>query len=473
MEKMATKGDGILCSRRYPFATRNLYAMIVPAPTVMKNRGGIRVEFKRPKYHFTPASGWINDPNGLIYAFGKYHLFAQHNPEDTVWGPMHWLHGVSDDLLHWQEIGIALYPDELGTMFSGSAVMDALGRMTLMYTAHGAKEQQCVAFSRDGAHFEKSAGNPVIPNPGIPDFRDPKVFWNRIYGCWSAAIAAGDEVQFYRSADLLHWERTGAFSTAESRAGNIFECPDCFSLAAPDGKIYDVLTVSMIFRQRELGCRMRYFIGEFQGDTFVQTVFPQEALALEQGYDCYAGVTYAGMKESVWMAWMTATSCPLPLRGYCGSLTLARKLSLRDTPRGLRLCQTCILPARTLEPVACGTALPENYVLEIMAEKPFHLQLQDEKGSCLDLGLDSQNRIYTWRRKSERFAADSPYNERQSSYWPRSETGALSLQVVVDAWCVEIFGDYGQYAHGLLVFWEGNIQRIDWQGQADVRCAVL
>ena len=163
----------------------------------------------RPALHFAPRNGWINDPNGLVYDKKQYHLFAQHNPDDIVWGPMHWLHAVSDDLLHWRELGIALYPDALGTMFSGSAVIDhgnaagfGQGAMVALFTQHGERECQSVAYSLDGKHFLLYARNPVIENPGIPDFRDPKVFWYEKGQCYVMALAAGDCIEFYRSFDL-------------------------------------------------------------------------------------------------------------------------------------------------------------------------------------------------------------------------------------------------------------------------------
>lgn len=241
----------------------------------------------RPALHFTPQRGWINDPNGLIWDGKRYHLFAQHNPEDTVWGPMHWLHAVSTDMLHWREEGIALYPDGWGTMFSGSAAMLPDGRMALMYTAHGDQERQCVAFSEDGIRFEKYAGNPVIDNPGLRDFRDPKLFWNRKRGCWGVAVAAGPCVAFYRSDDLLHWQKTGEF--AVTRLGELFECPDLFFLKTPEGEEIAVLTASMICLNGESGCRMQFFLGAFDGETFVERYPAGEALRMDGGYELIAG----------------------------------------------------------------------------------------------------------------------------------------------------------------------------------------
>ena len=152
----------------------------------------------RPKIHFSPEEGWMNDPNGMVYVDGVYHFFYQKYPYDTSWGPMHWGHATSRDLIHWEHQPIALYPDELGFIFSGSAVYDTQNSseygtnenppIIAIYTSHhkDGLEQQSIAYSNDkGRHFEKSYLNPVIKNPGISDFRDPKAFWNPVRRCWS------------------------------------------------------------------------------------------------------------------------------------------------------------------------------------------------------------------------------------------------------------------------------------------------
>ena len=182
----------------------------------------------RPEIHFTARKGWINDPNGLVYYKGRYHLFSQHYPDDTHWGPMHWLHAVSDDLLHWEELGIALAPDDLGFIFSGSAVVDTDNTsgfgtednppLVAIFTHHwnepgnpaNCHEQQSIAWSTDGVTFHKYEGNPVIPSD-MADFRDPKVFKNP-KGGWGMVLAAGDRVMFYASQNLKEWEKTGEYT---------------------------------------------------------------------------------------------------------------------------------------------------------------------------------------------------------------------------------------------------------------------
>lgn len=433
--------------------------------------------FARPRLHFTPSCGWINDPNGLIRMNGTYHLFAQHNPDDVVWGPMHWLHATSSDMLHWKEEGIALFPDEMGTIFSGSAAPMQDGRMALMYTSHGQCEQQCAAFSGDGMHFEKYAGNPVIANPGYADFRDPKLFWNERYACWSCVVAAGDHLEFYRSENLTRWEKTGEFGFDPVRFGDLYECPDCFRVPLEDGGEAWVLTASMIFHGETTGCRMRYCVGMFDGDRFVRTDAWPEPLSVEVGYDSYAGVTFAGTEDCTFMTWMSATSCPLPVEGYCGCLSLPRRVRLLETEQGRRIAQTPVLPKYEAAPAVSGQTLPEEpFVLELEADGPFELMLCGTKeNEVLAVRLTEKNCIETERSISARFAPDSKYNrdEFRKTSVQRMRRGTVRLQVVCDSWCVEIFADDGLYAHGMLAFAENGYRTLRWSDDVQVRVAAL
>ena len=216
----------------------------------------------RPNIHFTPEKNWNNDPNGLIYIDGIWHLYYQYNPNDVVWGPMHWGHAVSKDLIHWEHLPIALYPDEIGTMYSGSMAYDENNTsgfakygekpMVAVYTAHNMEtglEQQCIAYSLDqGKHFEKYYGNPVIKNPGTPDFRDPRVFWNDKKDCWSLVLASGDHAEFYASQDLKNWKKTGEFGVGVNKVPTVWECTDLIRVKT--GNEFDgfkwILIVSMI-----------------------------------------------------------------------------------------------------------------------------------------------------------------------------------------------------------------------------------
>lgn len=305
----------------------------------------------RPNIHFTPPAMWTNDPNGMVYVNGIYHLFYQHYPEAPNWGPMHWGHAVSRDLLHWKHMPIALYPDELGMIFSGSCVYDRENTsgygtkekppIVAVYTNHGRHglEQQSIAYSTDGIHFEKSYQNPVIPNPGISDFRDPKAFYNPVKNCWSLVLAAGDRVHFYKSEDLKRWEKTGEFGPEGNLASGVWECPDLFQVEAEDGRKLWVLIVSMTTTTEDGRCRTQYFLGDFDGDKFIQQQKEEEPLWIDLGFDNYAGVTFQNLEQPLFLGWAMnwGYANETPTGEYCGQMTLARSLRAVKTEKGYRL----------------------------------------------------------------------------------------------------------------------------------------
>jgi len=419
----------------------------------------------RPALHFTPKKAWINDPNGLCKRGDTYHLFAQHYPDDTVWGPMHWLHATSKDLLHWDELGIALAPDELGQIFSGSAAVDegntaGFGRDALvaMYTSHGECEQQSIAAAPDGVNFVKYKGNPVIPNPGLRDFRDPKLFKNPVLGGWGCVIAAGNRVAFYHSTDLKRWERTGDFGSQENRLGTVFECPDLITLTASDGREIWALIASMIQPPEAGGNRTQYFLGEFDGHTFRQTVPMPEPMLLDAGYDNYAAVSFFGADRPVILGWGTSWvyAREEPTTDYCGCMTLARTLSLQDTPSGLRLCQRPVIPGLRNEAViADGGSLPgEVFALEIRAEGAFSASLDNGKGESFAFGLNGEEQFFTDRSKAGEDSFNSLYATPmfQRTKAARLTNGSVEMLVVFDRSICELFADGGLYANSTLMY---------------------
>ena len=233
-------------------------------PEKQKLAGSAFNEPHRPQFHFTPDSMWMNDPNGLVYFDGEYHLFFQHYPGDIVWGPMHWGHAVSKDLIHWEHLPIALYPDSLGYIFSGSAVIDwkntsglqqgSAPPMIAIFTHHNMEgehagandfQYQSIASSNDrGRSWTKYAGNPVLKNPGIRDFRDPKVIWYEEGQEWIMVFAAHDRVMFYSSPDLINWTKESEFGEKTGAHGGVWECPELFPITF-SGEIKWVLLVSI------------------------------------------------------------------------------------------------------------------------------------------------------------------------------------------------------------------------------------
>lgn len=328
----------------------------------------------RLKYHFTPPKGWINDPNGLICVDGVYHLFYQHYPESTQWGPMHWGHAISRNLLTWEHLPIALFPTDEEYIFSGSAILDienisGLGKgkapLLLFYTSHNPKtgeQQQSMAYSLDYVNFIKYEGNPIIgnlQNDGNyrPDFRDPKVFPNKIKGGFSMALACGKSIRFYHSRDFFHWECTGEFYPDMNGRTGICECPDVWEM---DG--ISVLTLSIVFPAtdtKEEGHLMQYYVGEFQGDTFVSTQKRDESMVLDHGKDNYACVTFGNCPEVLMLGWGEDWNAARVNQAvdYFGKMTLARRLSLINTGKAFYIKQEPVTGALISKDDLCQGSL--------------------------------------------------------------------------------------------------------------------
>lgn len=284
---------------------------------------------KRFKYHFEPAFGWINDPNGLIYFKGKYHAFFQHNPEKPEWDPMHWGHAVSDDLIHWKELPIALKPDmpyeNDGGCFSGSAV-EKDGMMYLFYTSVSDKygQTQSVAMSEDGVNFKKYENNPVIVQPpcdGSKDFRDPKVTY--IDGKYYMVVGSGKDgvgkVLLYTSENLLDWEYLGVIYENKD-FGEIFECPDFFKI----GNDYVLMFSKMIDDIN----KTQFVIGDFDGERF----YPKSFQSPENGPQFYAPQTFLDNDgRRILIGWFYNWGKKLA-RGltFAGALTIPREVTIVD-----------------------------------------------------------------------------------------------------------------------------------------------
>lgn len=287
----------------------------------------------RPQYHYTPAENWMNDPNGMVYYEGEYHLFYQYNPDGDQFGNMSWGHAVSEDLVHWEEQEVALTPDEHGMIFSGSIMADEEnksglfpgeeGGLIAFYTSAGNVQDQRIAYSTDsGRTWKKHEGNPVVPNPGIEDFRDPKVIWHEQSGKYIMLLAAGKKVMFYGSENLVDWEYLSEFGDTGAQGG-VWETPELFELPV-DGDEEDtrwVLQVDMNPGSIAGGSGGQYFLGDFDGAVFTRQEKSNDINWVDYGTDFYAAQAFNGMDDRVvWMAWMSnwtyASSLPTdPWRG--------------------------------------------------------------------------------------------------------------------------------------------------------------
>ena len=300
-------------------------------------------DYYRPSYHFTPAYGWMNDPNGMVYKDGEYHLYYQYNPYGSKWGNMHWGHAVSRDLIHWQHLDPAIARDTLGHIFSGSSVVDihntaGYGKNAIiaLYTSASDKngQIQCMAYSTDnGRTFTKYESNPVLtPFDGLRDFRDPKVFWYENGKCWYMIVSADKETRFYKSKNLKKWEYVSAFGNGMGQQPCQYECPDFFQLPVNGDPNNMKWVMIMNINPGCLfgGSATEYFVGDFDGKNFTCTD-AHEAKWMDYGKDHYATVTFSNTGNRVLaMTWMSNWQYAdlTPFKQNRGANGLPRELKL-------------------------------------------------------------------------------------------------------------------------------------------------
>ncbi len=302
-------------------------------------------DYYRPSYHFTPLYGWMNDPNGMVYKDGEYHLYFQYNPYGSKWGNMHWGHAVSRDLIHWEHLDPAIARDAVGHIFSGSSVVDkkntaGFGKDAIIaiYTNNSVNhdEVQCIAYSNDnGRTFTKYEGNPVLtPFDGLKDFRDPKVFWYEKDKCWFMIVSADKETRFYKSKNLKKWDYVSAFGKGLGQQPCQYECPDFFQLPVNGDEKNKKWVMTMNINP---GCwfggsATEYFVGDFDGKNFT-CPDANEVKWLDWGKDHYATVTFSNTGSRVlaitWMSnWQYANLTPF--KQNRGANGLPRELKLYE-----------------------------------------------------------------------------------------------------------------------------------------------
>ena len=302
-------------------------------------------DYYRPSYHFTPLYGWMNDPNGMVYKDGEYHLYFQYNPYGSKWGNMHWGHAVSRDLIHWEHLDPAIARDPVGHIFSGSSVVDkkntaGFGKDAIIaiYTNNSVNhdEVQCIAYSNDnGRTFTKYEGNPVLtPFDGLKDFRDPKVFWYEKDKCWFMIVSADKETRFYKSKNLKKWDYVSAFGKGLGQQPCQYECPDFFQLPVNGDEKNKKWVMTMNINP---GCwfggsATEYFVGDFDGKNFT-CPDADEVKWLDWGKDHYATVTFSNTGSRVlaitWMSnWQYANLTPF--KQNRGANGLPRELKLYE-----------------------------------------------------------------------------------------------------------------------------------------------
>ncbi|PMR72368.1 glycoside hydrolase family 32 protein [Halomonas heilongjiangensis] len=455
----------------------------------------------RPALHFTPPEGWMNDPNGLVYFDGEYHLFYQYHPFERVWGPMHWGHAVSRDLVSWEHLPLALAPDEQGMCFSGSAIVDRddtsglfAGEPGLLafYTVHRTSpddaedyvQEQCLAYSRDrGRSWQKHAGNPIVAGPGFKDFRDPKVVWHEPSRRWVMALACGQVIRFYLSDNLLDWRLASEFGAGQGHhTDGPWECPDLFELpverscqgpAPGEPATRWVLVVGVgAGEQDDFGSFTQYFIGHFDGERFHNDHPAETVLLMDEGRDFYAVQSWSDVPTEhgrrlaiAWMNnWLYANQ--IPEAGWRGAMSFPRELSLVATPEGVRLRQAFAGEWQALAGAPANVAVPEHVLtaghhtllaasarvgygrmtLALAPGSRVVLDLQQGDHQALELASDAETlrvRHHRWGENGvEAFDRHFPHDQVVG----RLDGHGVELEWLVDDGSLELLLDGGRLA---------------------------
>lgn len=443
-------------------------------------------EQHRPLIHFTPETGWMNDPNGMFYLDGEYHLFYQHYPDSTVWGPMHWGHAVSKDLVHWERLPIALYPDSLGYIFSGSAVVDVNNTsgfgsqqnppVVAIYTYHDDEarragrndfQSQAIAYSTDkGRTWKKYEGNPVLKSPGIEDFRDPKVSWIEKAGQWVMTLAVRDHIEFYGSPDLKQWKKLSEFGKNDGSHGGVWECPDLFEMTDDTGEKKFVLLVSINPGAPNGGSGTQYFVGNFDGRRFVSDTPDRNAGWIDYGTDNYAGVTFANVPATdgrlLFVGWMSnwLYANVVPTQSWRSATTVARTLTLgksgrTHTLKSLPVEEMSKLVSKTrnvdaasnvdtLRIVSANDSLSVPMIIRgTISASDFVVELSNGRQQKVVAGFDrSRNEFYIDRSVNMPSDFYNDFQKRMTA--PRVAQGdTIGIIAVIDVSSVEFFFDDG------------------------------
>jgi fructan beta-fructosidase len=453
-------------------------------------------ESYRPQVHFSPREHWTNDPNGLVYFQGEYHLFFQFNPFGDVWGHMSWGHAVSKDLLHWQELPVAI-PEKDGEMvFTGSVVVDrkntsgfcAAGKECLVavYTGYRKSETetrqvQDIAYSLDdGRTWRRYEKNPVLDLP-MEDFRDPSVFWDENSGQWVMAVSLPKKhkIQFYGSGDLKRWGLLSEFGPTGNVEGD-WECPDLLQVPEENnGKVPTsgktgqkwgthgsvwALKVGLNPGAPQGGSGEQYFLGEFDGKRFIQSSAAGSHGLTNYGKDDYCAINFNGLAATVkpvMIGWMSnwEYAAKLPTSPWRGQMSIPRRLSFVQDHAGMALKQEAVIEALRGEhrAIAVGTdvgTLPMPFELDLdfgnSSERQFGIRLYSDEQHWTEIGFDrAAEQFYIDRTKSSVTVAPG-FPARTIA--PLASGRPLDLKLIVDRSSVEAFAQDGTIAMTDLIF---------------------
>ena len=415
----------------------------------------------RPTYHHTPAYGWMNDPNGMFYKDGLWHLCYQYNPYGSLWENMTWGHSVSKDLIHWEALPNAIEPDAIGTIFSGSAVVDkdntaGYGKNAIIafYTSAAEAQTQSMAYSTDGGRtFTKYEKNPVITS-NVPDFRDPHMFWYEPTQKWIMLLAAGQEMQIYSSPNLKDWTMESSFGREYGNHDGVWECPDLMPLTVRGtGQTKWMLVCNINPGGPFGGNATQYFIGQFDGHKFTCESKPEVTKWMDYGKDHYATVTFDNAPEGrhVAIAWMSnwQYANQVPTKQFRSANSLPRDLDLfvdgNETYCG-------VIPSKEVDALRGQKIknLSDACELVVDVKGTMELTLSNMKGEQVVMTYNAQKQTFAMDRRQ---SGDVSFSEAFPAVTVAPTHGNLKqLRIFIDHSSIEVFASDGKMAMTNLVF---------------------
>ena len=430
----------------------------------------------RPVYHHTPAWGWMNDPNGMFYKDGVWHLYFQYNPYGSQWENMTWGHSTSTDLIHWTFQGAPIEADAWGTIFSGSAVVDhnntagfGKGAVVAMYTSAGENQTQSIAYSNDnGQTFTKYDGNPVLTS-NTPDYRDPHVFWNEDIKRWNMIMAEGQHMDIYSSADLKEWKLESQFGAEYGNHGGVWECPDLMKMKVRGTDQYKWMLLCNINPGGPFGgSATQYFVGQFDGHKFTCESAPEVTKWMDYGKDHYATVTFDNAPDGrhVAMAWMSnwQYANQVPTMQYRSANSVPRDLDLYEY-QGQTYCGVTPSPElAAARPKKATKTLTEACEMVVTLKGNATITLANDKGEQVVMTYDEKSRTFAMDRTKSGLC---DFSDEFAALTVAPVHGKLSqLRLFIDRSSIEAFDADGKMAMTNLVFPTRPYNKVTVKGKA-------
>ena len=410
-------------------------------------------EHFRPVYHHTPVYGWMNDPNGMFYKDGVWHLYYQWNPYGSQWENMHWGHSTSRDLIHWQAEPMALEPDWLGSIFSGSCVTRG-DEVVAMYTTAGHHQTQSLAFSKDGGRtFQKFRGNPVLTSDA-PDFRDPRPFWNEDIKAWNLILAVGQEMRIYSSSNLTDWKYESSFGSEYGNHGGVWECPDLFEIKDETSNIKKWVLICNINPGGPFGgSATQYFVGQFDGHKFTCESMPKVTKWMDYGKDHYATVSFYNAPENrhVVLAWMSnwQYANQVPTKQYRSGNSIPRDLGLFNYGEETYVS---VVPSKEMLAMRGAKVRKPTEACEIVVDvkNQAEIVLSNTKGEQVTMVYDGHRQSFSMDRTK---SGDVSFSEAFACTSIAPTYGHIKqLRLFIDRCSIEAFDAEGKMAMTNLVF---------------------